>query len=106
MVAVGLCKSCYKAVCKDCAVESKNGLVCSECDEKLYKTDASISLLILRILLTIVFILSWWGLVFIPYFFGGKIAYSNIPTAILFSLLGIHFLKQFLVAFKQRGRAQ
>jgi hypothetical protein len=28
--AVGICKSCFKAVCRNCAVELKNGLACSE----------------------------------------------------------------------------
>ena len=28
--AVGICKSCNKAVCRDCAIEIPNGLACSD----------------------------------------------------------------------------
>ena len=28
--AVGLCKSCFKALCRDCAVEVENGLACKK----------------------------------------------------------------------------
>lgn len=34
--AVGVCKSCHKAVCHDCAIEIPNGLTCSqECADRI-----------------------------------------------------------------------
>lgn len=34
--AVGLCKTCFKAVCPDCAVDVGNGLACKgSCEEKV-----------------------------------------------------------------------
>ena len=34
--AVGLCKTCFKAVCPDCAIDVGNGLACKDsCEEKV-----------------------------------------------------------------------
>ncbi len=38
--AVGLCKSCYKAICKECAKELEHGLACSEiCESDVTETN-------------------------------------------------------------------
>ena len=35
-VAVGVCKSCGKGVCSECAISRKNGLACrGECEERV-----------------------------------------------------------------------
>jgi hypothetical protein len=43
--AIGVCKSCGKGICGDCAAECHNGLVCKEtCGQKIEPTDNSAAL--------------------------------------------------------------
>lgn len=101
VVAVGLCKSCYKAVCRACAIEIPHGLACSEecaADAKEYNQITERSKKIYGIggykskmpasgvILWAAFALVMWGLFVVPYLWKGLVLYENLVLAVLFSV--------------------
>ncbi len=107
IAAVGICKSCYKAVCKDCAIEVPHGLACSpECAievnesnqaQERSKTIYGIGKRKSRIpssgvILWSLFAVVMWALFLFPYLVAGKVLYENLVMAILFTVIaGIAF---------------
>ncbi len=102
VAAVGLCKSCYKAVCKSCAIELEHGLACSEeCEidvdeynqmneraKKIYgignrKSKIPSTGVILWLLLSSVM----WVLFLAPFIMKGKLVYANLALAALFTVI-------------------
>lgn len=99
--AVGLCKNCYKAVCRECAIELENGLACSdECaketneyneiterSKKIYGIGGYQSKIPSSgVFLWGAFALVMWGLFIVPYVWRGVVLYENVVMAVLFSL--------------------
>jgi len=99
--AVGLCKSCYKAVCKNCSIELGHGLACSEVcakdvaelnemnerGKRIYgigfrKSRVPSTGVILWGFLTCIM----WAVFLIPYFMKNKFEGSNLVIAIIFSV--------------------
>ncbi len=100
-VAVGLCKSCYKAVCRECAIEIPHGLACSDAcakdaneynqiterSKKIYGIGNHKSKLPASgVILWAAFALVMWGLFIVPYFWKGLVLYENLILAALFSV--------------------
>ena len=102
--SIGLCKSCYKAVCRDCAIDVEHGLACSEeCvtdvaelnemnerGKKIYgigprKSKMPSSGVIIWCLFSILF----WGMAAIPYFKTGHIDYGSLAMAIVFTIIAV-----------------
>ena len=100
--AVGICKSCFKAVCRECAIELEHGLACSqECatdvseynqmnekGKKLYgigsrKSKVPASGVIMWSFLTVVM----WALFLIPYLVKDKVLYESLVMSILFTII-------------------
>ncbi|MDH5205750.1 MAG: hypothetical protein OEY75_02550 [Hylemonella sp.] len=99
--AAGLCKACYKAVCRSCAIELPNGLACTDaCAQEVAEVNQIIErskkiygigrhksrLPSSGVLLWTVFAVVMWGLFLVPYFVADKLLYENLAMAILFSL--------------------
>ena len=100
--AIGLCKSCFKAVCRNCTIELIHGLACSEdcaTDVNEYnqmnergkiiygigsrKSNVPATGVILWILLSLLM----WGVFLVPYFMKNKVIYENLVIAMVFSLI-------------------
>ncbi|MDC0358841.1 hypothetical protein OAO01_08500, partial [Oligoflexia bacterium] len=99
---VGLCKSCFKAVCKSCAIELEHGLACSEecaTDVKEYnemqergkslygigprKSRVPATGVILWSCLTAIM----WAAFFIPYLVKGDLSKGNLAIAVGFTII-------------------
>jgi hypothetical protein len=100
--AVGVCKSCFKAICKNCAMELEHGLACSkdcaidvdeynQLNEKgkiIYGIGSRKSKIpSTGVILWSVFSLVMWGLFLVPYFTKDKVIYGNLTMAILFTII-------------------
>jgi hypothetical protein len=102
--AVGLCRSCNKAVCKSCALVFPKGMACSEACEKDakelietnerskkiygigdYKTNKLASGVLVWILLSVVM----WIAFSVSYFLGDSLDISSLAMAIIFSVITV-----------------
>lgn len=100
--AVGLCKSCYRAVCKDCAIIIPHGVACSqECEKDVqetneilerskkiygigdYKSNKLASGVWVWLLLSIAF----WGIALFPVLNGQPLSYGKLLMPIIFSVI-------------------
>ena len=105
--AVGICKTCFKAVCPECAVDVGNGLACKgECETrvlelnemwdrsaKIYGVGAYKSRIpSTGVLLWLLLSLSMWGTAAVSYFGKGEIDMASVVTAVFFTLgLGLAY---------------
>jgi len=99
--AVGLCKTCFKAVCPECAVDVGNGLACKgACEAKVlelnemwdrsakiygigaYKSRMPSTGVLLWLLLSLVM----WGTAAVSYFLKDEIDTASIVTAVIFTI--------------------
>ena len=100
--AVGICKSCFKAICRSCAIELKHGLACSEeCatdvseynqmnekGKKIYGIGSRKSKIPSSgVIIWSMFSVVMWSLFLIPYLTKGRVAYENLAMAILFTII-------------------
>lgn len=100
--AIGLCKSCFKAICRDCAVEATNGMACSEncaneVDEinALYERSKKVygigkyksKIPSTGVIIWTVFSTFAWLAFFIPFFHKDKFNSSTLTVAIVFTLV-------------------
>lgn len=98
--AVGLCKTCFKAVCRECAVDVGNGLACAgECERKvlelneMWERSARIygigshksRIPSTGVLLWLALALGMWGMTAYSYFKGPGLDVSSLITAIVFT---------------------
>jgi len=99
--AVGLCKTCFKAVCPDCASDVGNGLACKgSCEEKVlelnevwersakiygvgkHKSRLPSSGVVVWFLLS----LAMWSITGVSYYVG-KLDYASLIMAVIFSIV-------------------
>jgi len=102
--SIGICKSCFKAVCRDCVVELEHGVACSEkCakdvtevnemnerGKRIYgighrKSKIPSSGVVIWCLFSIVF----WLITAIPYFKTGHIDYGTLAMATVFTVVAV-----------------
>jgi hypothetical protein len=99
--AVGLCKTCFKALCPECAADVGNGLACKgECEEKVaelnemwersakiygigkYKSRIPSAGVLIWFLMSAAF----WALAAVNYYVSGQMDYGNIIMAVIFTI--------------------
>lgn len=100
--AVGICKSCHKAVCRNCAIELQNGLACSEeceayVDELNQMVERSFKIYGIGkykskipstgVIMWLLFSLFAWLAFLIPYFYKDKLSYSSLSMAVIFTII-------------------
>jgi hypothetical protein len=98
--AIGLCKTCFKAVCRDCAVDVGNGLACAgDCEQKvlelneMWERSARIygvgryksRIPSTGVLLWLVLALGMWASTGYSYFRSGSLDVTSLVTAIVFT---------------------
>jgi hypothetical protein len=102
--SVGLCKSCGKAVCKECAIEFSKGLACSDMCEKDAKElvemnergkklygigDYKSNKLASGVWVWLILSGAMWATAIINFFISNRPNYSSLIMAILFSIITI-----------------
>ncbi len=102
--AVGICKSCYKAICKGCATELEHGLSCSEvCSKdisevnqmnekgkKLYGIGERKSKIpSTGVLLWMLIALVNWVVAFFSYYINGELSIESMSFAIGFTIVAV-----------------
>jgi hypothetical protein len=103
--AVGLCKSCFKALCPECAADAGNGLACKgTCEVKvqeineMWERSAKIygigkhksRMPSAGVLIWALLSIAYWVLVAINYFISKQIDYGSLSTAVIFTaILGV-----------------
>lgn len=98
--AIGICKTCFKALCPECAVDVGNGLACKgNCEEKvrelneLWERSAKIygvgthksKIPSTGVLLWLVLSLGMWGVTAYAYFAQHYLDISSFITALIFT---------------------
>lgn len=98
--AIGLCKTCFKAVCRECAVDVGNGLACAgDCERKVLELnemwDRSARIYGVGtyksripstgVLLWLVLALGMWATTGYSYLRGGGLDAASFVTAIVFT---------------------
>ena len=100
VAAVGLCKTCFKALCSECAVDVGNGLSCrGECEEKVKELnqmwDRSAKIYGVGrhksripstgVLLWGLMSLAMWAVTAFAYFGRGKVDVASLVMAVFFT---------------------
>jgi hypothetical protein len=104
IAGVGICKSCFKAICRECAIENEYGLACSESCALVIRENHEMNerakgiygignrkskLPATGVIVWALLSLTFWCVAILPYFIAGTIDYGNITMAVLFTVITV-----------------